>query len=499
MLAARAYASSILLLALCGRSAGAEGLPNPLHWLSKDTPTPVPHVRHVAPKPAAAAPTPAPAAAMSFVAVARTAKDAVVNISTSQMLPGGTQPETGRGIEPLNEDDAFSRRLPSDTVPNGIAAHALGSGVIIDKDGSIVTAAHIVKYAGTVIVTLQDKRVFEAHVVGRDDPTDVALLKIQPAGDLIALPLGSADALQAGQWVVALGYPAGESETVTAGIVNSTEHLIGGGPADDVIATDASNERNAGGPLLDLHAQVVGINSTADNRDAAGSAAGIALSSNLVKAVVEQLKTHGKVSRGWLGVSIQNVSPELARPFGVQKADGALVANVTADSPAAHAGMLRGDVIVEFDGTHVDDAHRLLALGGATPIGKVVPVSVLRSGETKRLSLTVGEQPAARAASPAPAPPGDWGLYVSDITPDLMRRFELDGREGVVVVAVATARAAAQAGLQLGDVITEANRRPVHTVAEYQGAVDGASADTDLLLLVERRGRPFFVAVRHPG
>jgi len=487
------------MLALTTKVAWGEGLPNPLHWLSKDTPTPVPHAKHAA-RPPLPTPTVSAAASLSFAAVARAAKDGVVNISTSQAVPEGTFPELGPHPEPLNEDDSFSRFFSHSVVPTGLATHALGSGVIIDKDGSIVTAAHVVKNAGKLIVTLQDKRVLEAQVAGRDDKSDIALLSIQPPGDLVVLPLGNSDALQVGEWVVALGSSFGPSETVTAGIVSTKERVIGEGPSDDVIRTDASNDRSVGGPLLNLQARVVGINSVSDGRRDGALGVGFAISINLVKTVVEQLKAHGKVNRGWLGVSVQDLTPELARSFGVQKTEGALVVDVTEESPAARGDIARGDIIVEFGGTHLDDAQQLLAVSAATPVGRAVPVTVLRRGETKSLSVILTERPTTVAAPPAQAPAGsDWGLDISDITPDLVSRFNLDHREGVVVTAVAAARAAAHAGLQPGDVIAEANRRPVHNITDYQGALANPQTDPDVLLLVERRGRRFFVALSRPG
>ena len=284
-------------------------------------------------------------------------------------------------------------------MPRSFTRRALGSGVIIDKDGYIVTNAHVVKGADKIVVTLQDGREdgreFDAKVVGIDEKTDVALLKIQSPGDLAVATLGDSDALHVGDWVVAIGNPFGLSETVTAGIVSAKGRVIGEGPYDDFIQTDASiNPGNSGGPLLNLQGQVIGINSAIYSQSGGNIGIGFAIPINLVKSVVAQLKAHGKVVRGWLGVAIQDITPDLAKSFGLKQAEGALVSDVTPDSPAARAGLERGDIIVEYNGTHIEAAHQLPALVAGTEIGKTVPIKVLRNGESKTLSVTIAEMPA---------------------------------------------------------------------------------------------------------
>jgi serine protease Do len=283
---------------------------------------------------------------------------------------------------------------------------------------------------------------------------------------------------------------------VTAGIVSAKGRVIGAGPYDDFIQTDASiNPGNSGGPLLDLQGDVVGINAAIFSQSGGNIGIGFAIPINLVRNVVEQLKVHGKVVRGWLGVSIQDVTPELAHSFGLEKTAGALVAEVTADSPAAHAGLERGDVILDYNGTHFDSAHQLPALVAATEIGKTVPITVQRGGKTKTLSVTVKEMPTGATPTESRHAAAEWGLNVSDITPDLRQQFDLEETTGVVITGITPDSAADGAGLRPGDVISEVNRQAVHNVEEYQSALAAAQKGHVLLLLVHRAAQSFFVAL----
>jgi serine protease Do len=496
----RIQVSLFLILALTSRATAAPGLQNPLEWLGLVKPKPTPTA---AAEPATSAehvgvPAGAPP---SFSAIARAAKPTVVNVSTTHTVHTQGLPEFGP--EPFGENDPFSQffRHFFGQMPRNFTQRALGSGVIIDQDGSIVTNAHVVKGADKIVIKLEDQRSFDAKVVGVDEKTDVALLKIHSPGNLHVATLGDSDDLQVGDWVVAIGNPFGLSETVTAGIVSAKGRVIGEGPYDDFIQTDASiNPGNSGGPLLNLDAQVVGINAAIFSQSGGNIGIGFAIPINLVKHVVEQLEAHGKVIRGWLGVSIQNVTPDLARSFGLEKAEGALVADVAAGSPAARAGIQRGDIIVEYNGTHIEDAHQLPALVAATEVGKTVPLTVLRGGERKSLSVTVAEMAAETEAGPGREHAGaDWGLEVAAITSDLAQQFNLERREGVVVTAVTPGSPADDAGVQPGDVITEVNRRAVHNVTEYRQALTNAANEHHLLLLVDRQGQSFFLSLSRSG
>jgi serine protease Do len=384
----RPHLSLFLILVLTAGCAPRTGLQNPPQRLGSTRPEPAPTApaEQVPPAPGVAG------APLTFAAIARAARPTVVNVSTTQTVHtrGFPQPEP----EPFGEEDPFSQFFPHSfpQQPRSFTQHALGSGVIIGRDGYIVTNGHVAKGADKIVVKLEDQRTFDAKIVGIDEKTDVALLRIRPSADLHVATLGNSDTLQVGDWVVAIGNPFGLSETVTAGIVSAKGRVIGEGPYDDFIQTDASiNPGNSGGPLLDLHGDVVGINAAIFSQGGGNIGIGFAVPINLVKNVVEQLKAHGKVVRGWLGVRIQDVTPELARAFGLDKAAGALVADVTADGPGARAGIERGDIIVEYNGIHIDSAHQLPALVAATAIGKTVPITVLRGEKTKTFSVTVTE------------------------------------------------------------------------------------------------------------
>jgi serine protease Do len=483
--------------AVVATAAAAVAFPNPLQWFGSAEPSPTARAASTAPPPAVA--LPASAAPASFAPIARAAQPAVVNVSTTQTVraPGG--PQFGPGPSPFGEQDPSSQffRHFFPQMPRSFTQRALGSGVIIDADGHIVTNAHVVKGADKIVVKLEDKRELDAKVVGVDEKTDVALLKIQPPGNLHVASLGDSDQLQVGDWVVAIGNPFGLMETVTAGIVSAKGRVIGTGPYDDFIQTDASiNPGNSGGPLLNLQAQVIGINSAIVSQSGGNIGIGFAIPINLVKSVVEQLKAHGKVIRGWLGVAIQDVTPDLAKSFGLKETEGALVADVTPDSPAARAGIQRGDIIIEYNGTHLAGAHQLPGFVAETKVGVAVPVTVLRKGSPTNLSVTVAEMPDGKeGAGATQQPAADWGLQVSDITPDLAQQFNLETTEGVVVTAVAPDSPADNAGLRPGDVITEVNREAVHNAAEYQRPVAGASNSQHLLLLVHRQGQSSFLVL----
>jgi serine protease Do len=490
----RALTSSVAILALTSAAAAGIDFPNPLNLFRSN-------------KPEAASPTPPPVPApvappgvpVSFADIARSAKPAVVNVSTTQTVRAQGFPGVGPLPGPFGEPDPFSDffRHFFGQMPRSFKQRSLGSGVIIDEEGYIVTNAHVVKNADKIVIKLEDKREFQAKVVGVDEKTDVALLKISPSGKLGVARLGDSDTLAVGDWVIAIGNPFGLSETVTAGIVSAKGRVIGEGPYDDFIQTDASiNPGNSGGPLLNLRGEVVGINSAIFSQSGGNIGIGFAIPINLVKNVVAQLKEHGKVVRGWLGVSIQDVTPNLAQSFGLEQPEGALVAEVTAGSPAERAGIKRGDLIVDYDGTHIEEAHQLPALVAATPIGKTVRVTVLRNGERKALSLTVTEMPAGtEASSGSKAPSGNWGLSVAELTDDLAQQFNLRISRGVVVTDVAPDSPASEAGVRPGDVIVEVDRKRVSSVADYQRALASAGNPNRLLLLLDRQGQSFFVAL----
>ncbi len=443
--------------------------------------------------------------------VAKNASSAVVNISTTQkverrrrMPPLGPMPGPGPGPSPFGGEDPFEeffRRFFGDRPPPG-QQRSLGSGFSVSEDGYIITNHHVVGDADRITVRLSDKEEYDAKVVGTDEKTDIAVVKIEPKHPLHPVPLGSSSDLQVGDWVMAIGNPFGLDQTVTAGIVSAKGRVIGAGPYDDFIQTDASiNPGNSGGPLLNLKGEVVGINSAIFSQSGGNIGIGFAIPIDLAKAIVNQLKEKGKVTRGWLGVSIQSVTPELAKSFGLQEPTGALVAEVTKDSPAEKAGFERGDIITAFNDTSIKDSHELPALVARTPVGEKAQVTVLRGGKERTLTVTLGELTEQQARAERAEESGEsWGMTVANLSADAARRFQLDpNKKGVVVTELEPGSSAEVAGIQPGDVIEEVNRQPIESVEDFNKAMTDAK-DKDTLLLLARRGNfTSFFALRKQG
>ena len=444
--------------------------------------------------------TPAPAIAStadqpaSFVDIAKKDSPAVVNISTTQKVQRRRRqpqfPPPGPG--PFGEDDPFAeffRRFFGERPPLG-QQRSLGSGFIISEDGYVLTNNHVIGDADKITVRLSSNEEYTAKVVGADEKTDIALIKITPKHPLPTLSLGTSARLQVGDWVVAIGNPFGLEQTVTAGIVSAKGRAIGAGPYDDFIQTDASiNPGNSGGPLLNLNGEVIGINTAIMSQSGGNIGIGFAIPIDLAKPIVAQLKSRGKVTRAWLGVAIQDVTPELAKSFGLQEPHGALVAEVTKDGPADKAGLKRGDVITAFNGTPVTESHELPAVVAESAVGTQVDVTVLRDGQEHTFTVTLGKltDQQARAESGSE---GDtsWGMTVANLTPETLRQFQLERKQtGVVIVDVEDGSPAARAGLQPGDIIEEVNRQPVTSVDDFTTALAGGK-DTNTLLLLVRRG-----------
>jgi len=345
--------------------------------------------------------TEAKAIVPDFVELTKKLKPSVVNISTAKTV--SPQRNTQRPRNPLGQDpfdDFFNRFF--DVPQHSFKQRSLGSGFIISNDGYILTNNHVVGGADEIKVKLSDGREFKATVKGTDEKLDLAVLKIEVKGALPVAELGDSDAIQVGEWVMAIGNPFGLSQTVTAGIVSATGRVIGSGPYDDYIQTDASiNPGNSGGPLFNTQGKVVGINTAIIQ---GGQGIGFAIPINMAKAVVPQLEEMGKVTRGWLGVAIQPVTPELAKSFGVEGEKGALVADVTKESPADKAGLKSGDIIMEFDGKQILEMNSLPRFVAATPVGKKVKLKFLRNGKPEEAAVTIerlkdGEESVAQAAT----------------------------------------------------------------------------------------------------
>jgi serine protease Do len=369
----------------------------------------------------------------------------------------------------------------------------VGSGFIMSKDGYILTNNHVVEDADQIKVKLAGGKEFDGKIVGRDPKTDLALVKIVGDSDLQPLKLGNSDDLKVGNWVVAVGSPFGLEQTVTAGIVSAKGRVIGSGPYDNFIQTDASiNPGNSGGPLINLQGEVVGINTAII---ASGQGIGFAIPINMAKEIAPQLQKRGHVTRGLLGVSIQDVTPELAKSLGLKESKGALVSQVVPGGPADKAGFEQGDVIVNFDGRTVGDSNDLPRIVASTPVGKTVTVKLLRDGKEIERQAKVGEMEEENtSAAKSPFHPS-LGVTVQDLTPQVARELGLKKSAGVVVTGVEPGSPAAEAMIQVGDVIQTVNRQPVKNVDDFVKFVEKAKGGGSLLLLVQRGANSLFAAV----
>ena len=351
----------------------------------------------------------------------------------------------------------------------------------------------MVENADKVTVRLDNEHEFEAVVVGRDPKTDVALLKIETKENLFAAPLGDSEKLNVGEWVMAIGNPFGLAQTVTTGIVSAKGRVIGAGPYDNFIQTDASiNPGNSGGPLFNIRGEVVGINTAIIS---GGTGIGFAVPVNMAKEVIEQLKEHGKVVRGWVGVYIQEITDELQQSLELKERGGVLVADVVQGSPAADAGLRRSDVIVSFDGKPVHKAEELPRLVALTPVGKKVAVEVIRDGARKTLELKVGVL-AEEEAEGATTPPNDLGITLQEITPELADSLGLEEEHGLVVSDIDQDGPAWEAGMRRGDVVIEVNRKAVATLADFRDSLAKRDKARPTLFLVKRAGNTLYFGVK---
>ncbi|MFV3128211.1 DegQ family serine endoprotease [Niveispirillum sp. KHB5.9] len=462
----------------------------------------------------------------SFSALAEKTLPAVVNISTSQTIqnkPGGRgavpMPDfpPGSPMEEFFRDFLERQQQGQQGAPR--KAQSLGSGFIIDATGYIVTNNHVIEGADEITVIFQDadQTELKAKLIGTDKETDLALLKVETKARLTALKWGDSDTLKVGDWVVAIGNPFGLGGTVTAGIVSARARDIGAGRFDDFIQTDAAiNQGNSGGPLVNLTGDVVGINSAIYSRTGGSVGIGFAIPSGMARTVVEELRKAGKVRRGWLGVQIQSVTPEIAESMGLAHHKGALVGTVTEGSPAASAGLKPGDVILTFDGKEVSNNRTLPRMVAGTPVGTKVNVGISRKGAAQNVAVTLAEFPEDQAAAAeeegqeeeqkgpgaAQQQVDALGLSVSAITADLRKQFELaEGVKGVVITKVNPNAPPQSRQLRPGDVVLEVSQQPVSSPTEVQDRVAKAkqAGQKAVLLLVERRGEQTFLALSLEG
>jgi serine protease Do len=427
----------------------------------------------------------------TFINVAKQVKPAVVNIDVVE--------KTKRSSVQLPE--GFPQ-IPGLGAPR--RQKGTGSGVIISPDGYILTNNHVAGDAAEISVKLADGRELKARVIGKDSETDLAVIKVD-AQNLTFARLGDSDKLEQGEWVIALGSPFGLQQTMTAGIVSATGRDLGiqGGQYTNFIQTDASiNPGNSGGPLINMDGEVVGINSLIFSQSGTSSGIGFAIPSNLATKIYAQLIKSGKVTRGYLGVSLRPISPALAKATGYNGTDGALVDDLPREySPAASAGLRSGDVIVEFDGKHVTSPKQLTEMVADTPVGKPTQLKYVRDGRTEVATVKLGERPARIGESdqgdkddPEEAP-AKLGISISEVNPTMVRELKLRIPSGVAVTRVQSDGPAAEAGVRPGDVIHRVNRMPVTNRQDYFRALSALKGDKEVTLQVERNGQLTFLSL----
>ena len=441
--------------------------------------------------------TPAPAVSQNlpdFATLAKRVGPSVVNVSTTQVR------RTAADVSPFDNDDPMSQfwqRFFGGRVPQGPQRQmGLGSGFIIDRNGTILTNYHVVDGAQKISVTLSDGKSYDAKVLGKDQKTDIAVLKIDADHDLPVATLGDSDRLEVGEWVMAIGNPFGLDHTVTSGIVSAKGRQIGAGPYDNFIQTDASiNPGNSGGPLINLRGEVVGINTAIFSQSGGNIGIGFAIPTNSIKELLPQLESKGKVVRGYLGTTVQRITPEIADSLGLKQPHGALVADVMRGSPAERAGIKTGDIITGFNSKEVKDSNELPSLVARVAPGTTASIKVLRDGKEITLPITVGEMQDNEVAAKA-GEQGDLGLAVQPVTPEITQNLGLDRAQGLVITEVKPGSAADDAGLRQGDLITEVNRQPVNNLSDYNREMARSKKGQSVLLLVRRGQSSVFLALK---
>jgi len=441
----------------------------------------------------------------NFSDLADKVSPAVVNITTSTVVAQGTGPSPIVPEGSPFEDFFREFRDRSNQGDRPRRTSALGSGFVISEDGFVVTNNHVIESADEIIIEFFSGRELEAEVVGTDPKTDIALLKVEAEEPLPYVSFGDSDTARVGEWVMAMGNPLGQGFSVSAGIVSARNRALSG-TYDDYIQTDAAiNRGNSGGPLFNMDAEVIGVNTAILSPTGGSIGIGFSMASNVVTRVVDQLKEYGETRRGWLGVRIQDVTDDVAEAMGLDDVRGALVTDVP-DGPAAKAGMESGDVILSFDGKQVEDTRGLVRQVGNTQVGKTVRVVVFREGQTQTIKVTLGRREAAEGAVPAAQPNGEpepsegaiLGMTLSTLTEELRGQLDLsDEATGLVVTDVDNLSDAYEKGLRAGDLITEAGQQQVNTISDFEDRIADAeeAGRKSILLLVRRAGEPRFVAL----
>ncbi len=433
----------------------------------------------------------------SFADLVEKLKPSVVNISTTSVVkPRGFREQQPRA--PFGENDPFEeffRKFFEGAPRHEYKRQGLGSGFIISEDGYVVTNYHVVEKAVDISVILENGDKYEGKVIGKDPKTDLAVVKFEPKGKLQAVSFGNSDDLRIGDWVLAIGNPFGLGYTVTAGIVSAKGRSLGLGAYDDFIQTDASlNPGNSGGPLFNLNGEVVGVNTAIV---AQGQGIGFAIPIKMAEFVIGQLKGGGKVVRGWLGVYVQELTPEIASGLSLNEDDGVLVSDVTPGSPADKAGIKRGDVVVEFEGKKIDDVSDLTSMAAVAEPGTEVKIKLIHDGKPRDVTVKLAEAPDEGVPAEAEEKAEEHlGLSVKDINPQIARRFNLDADKGVIITEVADGSPAEDAGLRPGDIILEIDKKGITDLKQYAQAVSNAKPGSTILILVKRADTTIYAALR---
>jgi serine protease Do len=432
----------------------------------------------------------------SFTSLAEKNSPAVVNIRAERNGRGGYPMMSPFKRGPMPKDDPlhdFFDKFFGGGPQREFKQRSLGSGFVIDKDGHIVTNNHVVEGADKIKVILKNGKEFDAEVKGRDPNTDLALIRIKPDNDLPVIELGDSDALKVGEWVLAIGNPFGLEHTVTAGIISAKGRVIGSGPYDDFIQTDASiNPGNSGGPLINMAGKVVGINTAII---AGGQGIGFAIPVNLAKGIIDQLRTRGEVTRGWLGVGIQDLTPELKEYYGVKDGKGVLVTQVFPGDPADKAGLKTGDVILKVNGHELDSGRELSRMIAEAPVGQEVEIAVLRKGSSKTFHVELSKRKDAQLADAGGSPENKdaFGIAVSNLTAETAQQFNLKDAKGVIVVGVEPDSTGEKAGILPGDIIREINHESVDDVDAYEKEIGKIQSGETVYAYILRPNRGFMV------
>jgi serine protease Do len=433
-------------------------------------------------------------APFSFADLAEKLKPSVVNISTTKTVRSGVlRSPFGQGT-PFDRNfggDDFFERFFGDMPQRQFKQKSLGSGFIISHDGYIFTNNHVVEQADKILVKLSDGKEYEAKVIGKDAKTDIALIKIKPNDSLPVAETGDSEKLRVGDWVLAIGNPFGLEQTVTAGIVSAKGRVIGAGPYDNFIQTDASiNPGNSGGPLFNMEGKVVGINTAIV---AQGQGIGFAIPISMAKTILPDLKAKGKVTRGWLGVSVQEINEDIAKSMKLKDKSGALISDVFKGDPADKAGLKSGDIVTEINGKPVKDTHELLMMIAGFRIGETIKVKILRDGQEKVLPITIAERTEKSEMASAQQSREAFGMTVQEITPEIAQHLGLTIKKGLIVVDVQEGTVAEEVGIQPQDIILQVNKVKVTTMKEYQKEITKVGEKGSILLLIKRGKATFFV------